>query len=666
MMTHPSNPSGDGGEGGDPGTGGGRGLGLPPSPNIHFDNTLAPSFVDAPPSVVDKTPAATIASPFTMDDDDISDDVTVQNNGSSGPRPSTPPDQPTSREYTLKFLIQSPQDLFIREATGQFLQLLHAIVSIKATVPNVVFDMNDRPITKFSQDTAPHFLKSLPIDTSRGKPSNRKPNNYWIVFKINTQMTLSALRKHDLVANVLIGTKGRLSLHPWPVSDRDIVSIGFIVGAIPKYQMSEHFSTYVKSTISQKCNTKRVPQFRCVLSRISAPYKGVRIQCEAFDIQVRRQDVSTFVQLLYKAFPANGNHNIILYSDRYKYPDRFLSAVNLQAKFTDSHRIVAIKGIPEYDMFSFDRILHQEFNQILQVLPTHTTNRGNPANQPIGRWNLLCAKKDFDSLAKELYHRMPSLFSDYLCTEGKVFPEGAEPVEVVSYFSGKPSSANGSGTQTRDSGKESYNSAWTARLADYHLEAEVPDEVLRFCVPDTSPHLPAQPSAASGTWAQIASRKSNASSLYQHPPSVAPPPAVHPQAEQLLSLFQEQLDRMEARLEASIDAKIAALGQPRQPSHLPPNSLIPPPAPDPQNAQFDAVLSLLAERMNILGANLEAKIVAQLGSQGHQQTSEQQSLSPERKKSKPNISKELAPSSRPDGTSDQEVNLDETMQDVSS
>lgn len=123
---------------------------------------------------------------------------------------------------------------------------------------------------------------------------------------------------------------------------------------------------------------------------------------------------------------------------------------------------------------------------------------------------------------------------------------------------------------------------------------------------------------------------------------------------------------MEARLEASIDAKIAALGQPRQPSHLPPNSLIPPPAPDPQNAQFDAVLSLLAERMNILGANLEAKIVAQLGSQGHQQTSEQQSLSPERKKSKPNISKELAPSSRPDGTSDQEVNLDETMQDVSS
>ena len=86
MMTHPSNPSGDG-EGGDPGTGGGRGLGLPPSPNIHFDNTLAPSFVDAPPSVVDKTPAATIASPFTMDDDDISDDVTVQNNGSSGPRP---------------------------------------------------------------------------------------------------------------------------------------------------------------------------------------------------------------------------------------------------------------------------------------------------------------------------------------------------------------------------------------------------------------------------------------------------------------------------------------------------------------------------------------------------------------------------------------------------
>jgi hypothetical protein len=114
---------------------------------------------------------------------------------------------------------------------------------------------------------------------------------------------------------------------------------------------------------------------------------------------VRREDIQTFVKLIYKAFLSHGNQNVILYSDRFKYLDRFLSAVNLQARYTDNHRVVAIEGIPDYDMLSFDRILHQEFNPIQQILPTHTTNSGNSAIQPIVQWNILCS--NFDILAKE-------------------------------------------------------------------------------------------------------------------------------------------------------------------------------------------------------------------------------------------------------------------------
>jgi hypothetical protein len=72
-----------------------------------------------------------------MDDDDISDDATILYSGGGGPYRSTPaPAEPIAREYTLKFLIQSSQELSIREAAGKILQLLYAIVQIEPTVPN--------------------------------------------------------------------------------------------------------------------------------------------------------------------------------------------------------------------------------------------------------------------------------------------------------------------------------------------------------------------------------------------------------------------------------------------------------------------------------------------------------------------------------------------------
>jgi hypothetical protein len=263
------------------------------------------------------------------------------------------------------------------------------------------------------------------------------------------------------------------SLYPWSTSDRDVVSIGFVIGAIPLYQMSDHFTDHLRTTIVKTCKTKRVSPFKYVLCRISAQYRGRSVSCEAFDIQVRRVEVDKVVWFVCKALPAQGTQSIMLYSDRYNNPDRFAAAVTLQAKHQEAHRIVSTKGIPDSEIFSFEGNLRREFPQILDILPTHTTTLGNPANQFIGRWNVKCATSHFQELAKNLSTKLKLLYDDHLKSNGMALLDGAEEVTVVSRFKGKPQMDAASSAMSRDNGKESYNSSWTSRLADFHVETDI-------------------------------------------------------------------------------------------------------------------------------------------------------------------------------------------------
>jgi hypothetical protein len=193
---------------------------------------------------------------------------------------------------------------------------------------------------------------------------------------------------------------------------------------------------------------------------------------------------------------------------------------DIQAKHQDANRIVAIKGIPDSEMFSFDETLRREFPQILDVLPTHTTTLGNPAKQPIGRWNVKCATSHFQELANNLSTKLKFLYDDHLKSNGTVLADGAETVTVVSRFKGKPLIDDASSAMTRDSGKESYNSSWTSRLADFYVEADIPKEVLQGLQPNPDPRISAQSPAKKDSYAQVASRRAKTSTVS---PSLATP-----------------------------------------------------------------------------------------------------------------------------------------------
>jgi hypothetical protein len=627
---------------------------IPTAPNKEV-NTIPP-VITSPYPAAENSPATDTTTPDAMADDDLSDDVTVATRGSGSPRSIPTPDRLTVRDVTLKYLFQSAQEQSKTEAARQFLQLLYAITQIQLPTPNTVLDKNSKTIKNYSQAAESDFESVLPINIIPANSNWKKPFTYWTAFTVRTTMTVSEIRNHELVATVLHRIKGRLSVYPWPVTESEVVSIGFIVGAIPQYQMSDQFSAHLRTTISQVCKTKRVPTFKCMLSRISATFKGHAISCEAFDIQVRRSDVTSFVKLVCKAFPAQNAQSIMLYNDRYSNPDRFSTAVYLQAKHQDNHRIVAVKGISESDMFSFDRILHREFPDIQEIFPTNTTTVRNIANQPVGRWNIVCKRTVFEKLARDMHERLPTLFAAYLQSTEKELPEGAEPVTVVSRFKGKPSSDGDSAAPTRDSGKESYNSSWTARLVDFHAEADIPAEVLTsFTSPPTQSN-PIMTSAPARTWAQIATAGQNFPQ--QNPPFVspAPPLAPNPQAvpspsaiqslTQQLEVQRKEMEEQRMHLEAQLAAQRQLL-----------------------ETQMEAQRQIDQQRME-RDKRMEAMIEAQ-----HQQISQltilleqkpttDSSQSPYRKRAKSesdSFPRKSSSSPRPDDASDTEETLGEAM-----
>jgi hypothetical protein len=276
--------------------------------------------------------------------------------------------------------------------------------------------------------------------------------------------------------------------------------------------------------------------------------------------------------------------------------------IQMQAQYQDEHKVIAINGISEMEMFRFEKILEKEFPSIKQILPTYTTDRANPAGQPVGRWNILCTDPTFHSLAQDLYQRMPKLFLDHLQSQGTVLLEGAEPVTVASSFRGKPSDGSTVAAQTLDSDASSYLSNWTAELADYHLEADVPEEVLPFYNPRPDQEIPLQTSEPNSSWASVVASSVRQPSKDQNlktSPHVQTSPT---SLQNIILQLQNKLDRLETQLEEQKQAR----NQPAPTESPQRETPTPPPAPDPQTAQLASILHRIVERMDHLEAKMDA------------------------------------------------------------
>jgi hypothetical protein len=193
---------------------------------------------------------------------------------------------------------------------------------------------------------------------------------------------------------------------------------------------------------------------------------------------------------------------------------------------------------------------------------------------------------------------VPKLFRDHVQSQGKVLPEVAEPVTVASSFRGKPTVA----TQTLDSGANSFLSNWTTGLADFHLETDVPEEVLPYYSPRPGQEIPLQTSESPSSWASVEATSVRQPRKDQGLKTSPHTPTSPTSLQNIILQLQNRLDRLETQLEEQKQARSQ-----QAPTESPQRDTpTPPPAPEPQTAQLVSILHRVVERMDHLEAKMEA------------------------------------------------------------
>jgi hypothetical protein len=241
--------------------------------------------------------------------------------------------------------------------------------------------------------------------------------------------------------------------HEWPLEVTDVMSIGFFIGETPTYKLSSTFGDDLRDLICKKANIHRrkIPKLQIALTvvhaRIENPKtkKDVRDACTAFELQVPVDQRRAMEELLDKVFLDSTVNDLkfVYYKERHVHLDVFYKAIQMQRHQEESYRIVAVEGIHPDEFFVFEKTLCKHFPEIESVLPTSKSSAHNNHGQPIGRYNILCKKSNFSTLAKKLHQDFTSLYHQHLQDENVELQEYHQPVRVTSRY---PRSDDSSGT----------------------------------------------------------------------------------------------------------------------------------------------------------------------------------------------------------------------------
>jgi hypothetical protein len=215
--------------------------------------------------------------------------------------------------------------------------------------------------------------------------------------------------------------------HQWSLDITDVTSIGFFVGETPTYKLSSTFKEELCTLISKKAKIKlqKIPKFQVALTVVRARIENpkteafVRDTCTAFELQVPVGQCRVMEEILDKVFldSTAKDLNVVYYKQRHVHLEVFYKAIQMQRRHEESYRIVAVEGIHSDEFFVFKKTLCKQFPEIESVLPTSKSRAHNNHGQPIGRYNILCKKSNFSTLAKKLHQDFTSTYNQHLQDE---------------------------------------------------------------------------------------------------------------------------------------------------------------------------------------------------------------------------------------------------------
>jgi hypothetical protein len=305
-----------------------------------------------------------------------------------------------------------------------------------------IFDGAKQQVTDFQFQPVMTFRSNFPV--SRSKSSSKTQPTAWVLFTVQTRQPFKDIRTHPTIAQVLSRQQCRMIHHHWPLDVTDVTSIiGFFVGETPTYKLSSTFKEDLCTLIAKKASIRRqkIPKFQVALTVVRAHIENpetravARDACTAFKLQVSMGQRRAMQDVLSNVFMKSKTNelNFVYYKQRQVHLDVFYKAIQKQRLHEDSYRIEAVEGIDPEEIFKFEVTLRQQFPEIESMLPTSkSTAHNNHGLPPIGRYNILCKKSKFFTLAKKLQQEFTSLYCQHLQDNNVELQENHQAVKVTS------------------------------------------------------------------------------------------------------------------------------------------------------------------------------------------------------------------------------------------
>jgi hypothetical protein len=114
----------------------------------------------------------------------------------------------------------------------------------------------------------------------------------------------------------------------------------------------------------------------------------------------------------------------VYYKERHVHLEVFYEAIQKQR--------LAVEGLHPDEVFVFEKMLCKQFPEIESVHPTSKSTAQNNHGLPIGRYNILCKKLNFSTLAKKLHQEFTSLYHQHLQDNDVELQENHQAVRVTS------------------------------------------------------------------------------------------------------------------------------------------------------------------------------------------------------------------------------------------
>jgi hypothetical protein len=332
---------------------------------------------------------------------------------------------------------------------------------------------------------------------ARKKLGESKETATFIIHRIRTSLTMTAMKNVEKVRQLLVDNNVFLTEHRWSEDIWDLQRHGFILGLDPQVYNPIQAQEKLRTDIIKRVpKNMKIPKFQVAFCSPKTYQGQTFLKTKAYAIETERKNTVEMVQVLKKAY--HEKHEFVPFQMRGTHPDSYARSIQRQTKMMSETRIISMNYFGSDVMFYLSEHI-MAIPGVKAIVPAPTFERD-------GRYRVAVEKPEFNSIRSHLQKNVHTWIEEYVIDDDamrslKKYPappeigmidsdiystgEGTYMTEsantAMSYDSVSSDLTNNGESQASASshtGLPKASSSWAARIRGSMLQSSNPAKVI--------------------------------------------------------------------------------------------------------------------------------------------------------------------------------------------